>query len=86
MLLRTLVLDGCADREILSHDRRVVKDVGRAARQRFVLAHKVKIVEVASDVIPQPIARAIEHRAVLLAVVVVRLVLAPRRLHHDVTC
>lgn len=41
------------------------------------LADPVEIVEVTADVIPQPAATSVQHDAVLLAVVVVRLVLAP---------
>lgn len=85
MFLRTFVLDRCADREILSYDCCVVENVGRAARKRRMLADVVKIIEITSDVVPQPVSLPIEDSAVLLAVVVVRLVLAPRRLHYDVT-
>lgn len=85
MFLRTLVLDRCADRKILSNNCCVVKNVGRAARKRRMLANIMKIIEIASDVVPQPVSTAIENDAVLLAVVVVRLVLAPRRLHHNIT-
>lgn len=51
-----------------------------------MLADKMKIVEIAADVIPKPISTAIENDAVLFAVVVVGLILTPSWLHDDVTC
>jgi len=50
-----------------------------------MLADPVQIVEVAADVIPEPVAAAIQDNTVLLAVVVIRLVLAPRRASHHLT-
>lgn len=47
------------------------------------LADPVEVVEVAADVVPQPTATSVQHDAVLLAVVVVRLVLAPGWPLHD---
>lgn len=47
------------------------------------LADPVKVVEIAADVIPEPAATSVQHDAVLLAVVVVRLVLAPGWPLHD---
>lgn len=46
----------------------------------------MKIVEVAADVVPEPGPTAVQDNAVLLAVVVVGLVLAPVRLLDDLTC
>lgn len=50
------------------------------------LADPVKVIEVAADVIPKPAATSVEHDAVLFAVVIVRLVLAPGWPLHDFTC
>lgn len=47
------------------------------------LADPVKVVEIAADVIPEPTATSVKHDAVLLAVVIVRLILAPGWLLHD---
>lgn len=50
------------------------------------LADPVKVIEVTADVIPEPAATSVEHDAVLLTVVVVRLVLAPGWLLHNLSC
>lgn len=50
------------------------------------LADPVKVIEVAANIIPQPAATSVEHDAVLLAIVVVRLVLAPGWPLHDFAC
>lgn len=50
------------------------------------LADPVKVIEVTADVIPEPTATSVEHNAVLLAVVVVRLVLAPGWPLHNLAC
>lgn len=47
------------------------------------LADPMKVVKIAADVIPEPAATSVQHDAVLLAIVVVRLVLAPRWLLYD---
>lgn len=47
-----------------------------------VHAHPVQVVQVAAYVVPQPAAAAVKHDAVLLAVVVVGLVLAPGGPNH----
>jgi hypothetical protein len=51
-----------------------------------MLADEVKVIKITSDVIPKPVSGTIKHRAVLFTVVVVRLVLAPSRLHDGITC
>lgn len=51
-----------------------------------VLADPVQIVQVTAHVVPQPLAPPVQHHAILLAVVVVGLVLAPRRFGDNVTC
>lgn len=86
MFLRTLILDCGTDCQILACDCRIVENIWRAARQRRMLTHKVEIVEIAADVIPKPVASSIENHTILFAVVVVRLILAPCRLHNDFTC
>ena len=50
------------------------------------LTNPVEVVQVASDVVPEPGSATIEDDAILLAVVIVRLVLAPVRLLYDLTC
>lgn len=50
------------------------------------LADPVEVIEVTADVIPEPAATSVQHDAVLLAVVVVRLVLAPGWPLHDLAC
>lgn len=49
------------------------------------LADPMQVVEVAAHVVPQPGAAAVQHHAVLLAVVVVGLVLAPSWLRDHLT-
>lgn len=49
-----------------------------------VLAHIVQVVQIAAHIVPQPVAAAVQHHAILLAVVVVGLVLAPGGLQHNV--
>jgi len=46
----------------------------------------VKVVEIAADIIPEPATTSVQHDAVLLAVVVVGLVLAPGWPLHDLAC
>lgn len=86
VFFRALVLDGCADREILPSDCRVVENVGWAARKRRMLANEVKVIKIATDVIPKPVPSAVENYTILFAVVVVWLILPPSWLHHNVTC
>lgn len=86
MFLRTLVLDRRADGKVPTDDGGIEVDIRRAAGERRMLAHEVKIIEVASDVVPQPISASVKNHAILLSVVIIWLVLAPRRLHHDITC
>jgi len=50
------------------------------------LADPVKVVQIAADIIPEPTATSVQHDAVLLAVVVVGLVLAPGWPLHDLAC
>lgn len=50
------------------------------------LADPVKVVEITADVIPEPATTSVQHDAILLAVVVVRLVLAPGWPLHDLAC
>ena len=50
------------------------------------LAYPVQVVEVTADVVPQPGSTAVQDDAVLLAVVVVGLVLAPLRLVNHLAC
>lgn len=47
------------------------------------LTYPVQVIKVATDVIPKPTATAVQHHAVLLAIVIVRLVLSPGRFLHD---
>jgi len=59
--------------------RKKVSEEGKECVRSILtmLAHPVKVVEVAADVVPLPPSAAVQHDAVLLAVVVVGLVLAP---------
>lgn len=50
-----------------------------------MLANIMQIVQIAAHIVPQPIPTTVQHYAILLSVVVVRLVLAPCRLQNDVT-
>jgi len=50
------------------------------------LADPVKVIKIAADVIPKPATTSVQHDAVLLAIVIVRLFLAPRWLLHDFAC
>jgi len=77
VFLGAFVLDACANRKVLSDDCCVVQNVGRATSKRRMLTDEVQVVQVTANVIPQPIASAIQHDAVLLAIVVVWLVFAP---------
>lgn len=48
-----------------------------------MLTYKVQVVQIAAHIIPQPVASAIQHHTILLAIVVVGLIFAPGRfLHH----
>lgn len=77
MFFRTLVLDLRSDSEISSNDGRVHVDVGRTAGKWRMLTDKVKVVEIAADIVPKPTLAAIENDTVLFAVVVVRLAFSP---------
>lgn len=46
----------------------------------------MQIVEIASDVVPEPGSSTVQYDTVLLAVVVVWLVLAPARFLYDFAC
>jgi len=50
------------------------------------LTDPVKVIKIAADIIPEPAATSVQHDAILLAVVVVRLVLAPGWLLHNLAC
>lgn len=83
---RTPIADGRPDGKVLPHDGGVDQRFRRPAAQRPMLADKVQIVQIAADVVPQPAAAPIQHDTVLLAVVVVRLIFAPGRLQHRISC
>lgn len=83
---RTPIADGRSDGEVLPHDGRIDQRFRRSTAQRPMLADEVQIVQIAADIVPQPAAASIQHDTVLLAVVVVRLIFAPGRLQHRISC
>lgn len=51
-----------------------------------MLTHEMQIVKITADVVPKPITTAVEHYAVLFAIVIVRLIFAPCWLQYSIAC
>lgn len=57
----------------------------RFASTLTMLTNKMQIIQITAHIIPQPISATIEHHAILLPIVIVRLLFAPRRLQDGIT-
>lgn len=51
-----------------------------------VLANEMQVIQIATDIIPQPVPTAIQNNAILFAVIIVRLIFAPRRFRDNFSC
>lgn len=51
-----------------------------------MLTHKMQIVKITADVVPQPITAAVEHNTILFAIVIVRLIFPPCWLQYCIAC
>ena len=57
---------------------------GGLIHSQTMLANEMQIIQIAANVIPQPIPSAIQNNAILFAIVIVWLIFAPGRFQYDI--